>query len=551
MLTVRRPDWNLLRSDAIAGIPGAIGSVPDGMAASVLAGVNPIHGLYASVAGPIAGGATASTRLMLITTTSAAALAAGSAISAVPQADRPAALFLLTAIAGVLMVLAGFAKLGRYTRFVSQSVMLGFLTGVACNIIFSQIPDLAGVEATGPFALARAIDVLTHPSQIDWQSVAIGCAAIATMALLRRTRLSSVSALLALVLPTAAAAILQWNLVLVADVGAIPTGIPLPALPSFRLLSLDLILGAISVAAIVLVQGSGVAETAPNIDGTPSDPNRDFIAQGVGNIASGLLQGQPVGGSVGQTALNITAGAKGRWASIFSGIWMVAILVLFSSAVGKVAMTTLAGLLIYAAVGALRLPEVRTIMRTGPTSQIAFVTTLIATLVLPIAAAVGIGVALSLLLQLNQEAMDLKVVELEPVEGGRLLERPVSATLASRRVTLLDAYGSLLYAGAKTLQGRLPDPTGSEQAAVVLRMRGRTTLGSTFFAVLTDYAARIAVGGGRVYLSGVAPELHARMIHAGVIEAIPNLEIFESRPTVAESSLEAYDQATAWLAAQH
>ncbi len=85
-----------LRKDAVAGIPGAIGSVPDGMAPSVLVGVNPVFGLYASFAGPIAGGLSSSSRLMVVTTTSAAALAAGSALSSLDPADRPGALFLLT-----------------------------------------------------------------------------------------------------------------------------------------------------------------------------------------------------------------------------------------------------------------------------------------------------------------------------------------------------------------------------------------------------------------------------------------------------------------------
>ena len=88
-LRSRAPERGSAKADAIAGIPGAIGSVPDGMAASVLAGVNPIHGLYASLVGPIAGGLSASTRLMVITTTSAAALAAGSALGARPGASAP------------------------------------------------------------------------------------------------------------------------------------------------------------------------------------------------------------------------------------------------------------------------------------------------------------------------------------------------------------------------------------------------------------------------------------------------------------------------------
>src|SRR3954447_9292788 len=89
----RGPDRRAIKDDAIAGVPSAIGSVPDGMASSVLAGVNPVHGLYASFAGPIAGGLFANTRLMVITTTSASALAAGSAISGLAPADRTEGLF--------------------------------------------------------------------------------------------------------------------------------------------------------------------------------------------------------------------------------------------------------------------------------------------------------------------------------------------------------------------------------------------------------------------------------------------------------------------------
>jgi SulP family sulfate permease len=95
------------------------------MATSVLIGVNPVHGLYACLFGPVGGGLTSSTRLMVITTTNAAALAAGSALSSVAEPERPRALFLLTMIAGAAMVLAGWFKLGRFTRFVPHSVMIG------------------------------------------------------------------------------------------------------------------------------------------------------------------------------------------------------------------------------------------------------------------------------------------------------------------------------------------------------------------------------------------------------------------------------------------
>ena len=225
-----RPEPGTLRSDAIAGVPGAVGSVPDGMASAVLVGVNPVYGLYASFAGPIAGGLTASTRLMVITTTTAAALAAGSAVSGFDADKRPAALFMLTVLAGAVMLAAGLLRLGRYTRFVSFSVMIGFLTGVAANIIFGQIPDLTGADATGDFALAKALNVVLHPSGIDLASLLTGAAAFALLIVLARTRVSAFSAVIALVIPTVATLSIE-SIARVEDAGKIPTGVPFPICP--------------------------------------------------------------------------------------------------------------------------------------------------------------------------------------------------------------------------------------------------------------------------------------------------------------------------------
>ena len=112
------------------------------------AGVNPVQGLYAGFAGPIVGGLSSNTRMMVITTTSAAALAAGSALQNVPADQRPQAVSLLVILTGIVLVAAGILRLGRYTRFVSYSVMIGFLTGVSVNIICGQIAGLTGAQRT-------------------------------------------------------------------------------------------------------------------------------------------------------------------------------------------------------------------------------------------------------------------------------------------------------------------------------------------------------------------------------------------------------------------
>jgi SulP family sulfate permease len=541
-----RPDPRTLRRDAVAGVPGAIASVPDGMASAVLVGVNPVYGLYASMAGPIGGGLAVSTRLMVVTTTTAAALAAGSALGAFSGADRPEALFVLTALAGLMMIVAGMLRWGRFTRFVSVSVLTGFLSGVAVNIVLGQLGDLLGSPQKGSPAVVKAWNVITHPSGISLTAAAVGVSALVLMVVLSRTRISSVASLAALALPTLLS-LGASGLIRVDDSGQIPNGIPTPHIPHLSLLSsLDLLAGAAAVAVIVLVQGTGVAEAAPNPDGSQSDSNRDFIAQGVGNLASGFFRGQPVGGSVGQTALNVAAGGRSRWASIFSGVWMLLILVVFSGVVGKIPISTLAAVLMFAGVSSLRLGRINTVIRTGAPSQIAFFATFVATLSLPVTAAVGIGVGLSLLLQVNQEAVDLTVVQLQPRDHG-LVEVPAPARLPSREVTLIDVYGSLLLAGARTLQSRLPDPAGAELPVVVLRLRGRTTLGATAFIVVASYAEALRSAGGHLFLSGVTAELVEQLRSTHRVDLKDAVTVVPASETVLQSTLNAVDQAEAWL----
>ncbi len=545
-----RPERSNLRADLLAGLPDAISSVPDGMAAAVLAGVNPVQGLYASFAGPVVGGLSSNTRLMMITTTSAAALAAGSALQGVPPDDRPAAIPLLVIMVGIVLVAAGIARLGRYTRFVSYSVMIGFLTGVAVNIVCGQISDLTGAPAHGEFPLAKAVSIISHPSSINLASLLTGLAALVILFVLVRTPAATFSTLIALLIPTVVVVLAGADSVArVGDIGGIPRGIPIPQLPNFHFMSFSLVTGAFAIAAIVLVQGAGVAEAAPNTDGSQPNPNQDIIAQGAGNLASSFFRGMAVGGSVGQTALNMSVGARTRWAAIWSGIWMLVILAIFSGLVAKIAMPTLGAILIFAAIGSLRLGEIASILRTGRISQVAVITTFAVTLFLPVAAAVGIGVALSLLLQLNQGAMDLTVVELIPLDGGRFEERPSPATLTSNHVTILDVYGSLLYAGARTLEAHLPDPGEARSPVVVLRLRRRTSLGATFVKVMAGYAERLAAADGRLYLSGLEPDVTQQLRRTGHLGG--QMHAFEADPVVGASTMAAYLDAEAWLVKKH
>jgi SulP family sulfate permease len=114
-------------------------------------------------------------------------------------------------------------------------------------------------------------------------------------------------------------------------------------------------------------------------------------------------------------------------------------------------------------------------------------------------------------------------------------------------VTVLDVYGSLYYAGARTLQSRLPDPAGSDSAAVILRLRGRTMVGATFIVVIDDYLARLAANHGRLFLSGVDPALVGQLGRFDRFDS-PGLVVVSAQSVVGDSTREAYDLAAGWVA---
>jgi SulP family sulfate permease len=139
---------------------------------------------------------------------------------------------LLTLIAGSLMITAAAFQLGRLTRFVPCSVMIGFLTGVAVNIVLGQLPDLMGSDVTGDYPLAKAWHLLLDPRSIGVASLAAGLTALAIVTVLARSRLGAYASLVALAVPSAVVIALGADTVTqVRDVGEITGGLPLPALP--------------------------------------------------------------------------------------------------------------------------------------------------------------------------------------------------------------------------------------------------------------------------------------------------------------------------------
>jgi SulP family sulfate permease len=290
-----------------------------------------------------------------------------------------------------------------------------------------------------------------------------------------------------------------------------------------------------------------VSQSVKNPDGSAVNPSRDLVAQGVANVASGLLSGIPAGGSVGQTALNVSVGARTRWAGVLHGVWMLVIVLLVPGLVGRVPMAVLAALMIKAGISAINVREARSIWRTGGAARWAILVTFLATLMLSIPIAVAAGLLLTVVFYLKSSASDVTVREIIRLEDGRFAESKPPARLRSNAVTVLDVDGSLFFAGARTLADALPNPRGAVRPVVVLRLRGYTSVGATLIEVLDNYADALAEVGGRLYLSGVDQEVGRQLRRAGKLDLDRVVHLIPANDVFGASTEQAVAHASAWL----
>ncbi len=458
------------------------------------------------------------------------------------------ALVTIALVIGIVQLLAGLLRLGFLVRFVSNAVMTGFLSGLGVLIVLSQLGDLTGYSSEFENKVMKAVDLLFHLNQIDVPTTIVGLSAIALILLFDRTRLSKFSMLLALLIVAILPKVLGWDLVLlVGDTASIPAGLPKPSIP-IPIFDAELIMVGISVAIIGLVQGAGVSLGYPNPDGKYPDVSRDFVGQGIANTAVSFFQGLPVGGSLSSTALVVSAGAKTRLANVFTGLFAILAVLLFAPLIEVLPMAGLAGILIIAGVQSIKLPRIRNVWQTSLASRTVMIFTFVATLMLPIQNAVFLGVLLSFVMQIYRSANKVEVIELVVLEGGRYEERPAPKQLPSHQVVVLTPKGNPFFAGAAEFEQDLPALDEAEQTVVLLRLRGIDEIGSTFMRVMKRYAAGLKSCQGKLMLVGVSEPVYHQLELTGLLDQLGKENVYRATTIMGDSSLNAYQDAAAWLA---
>lgn len=538
-----------LGADARAGVVLGVESVPDGLASGLLAGVNPVAGLYSYLFGMVGGALFTGTAFMAVQSTGAMAIVVAD-VDLASRADPERSLYTLALLTGIVMIAAGAARLGRLLRFVSTPVMTGFITAVGVNIVLGQLGNFTGYEAPGEGRLSRTVALFLAIGRIDLAPTVIGVVTVALILALQRTRLRSLGLVVAVAAGSGLGVLLRGlgaPVQRLADIVDVPQALPLPVLPAFAEVP-GLLVPALSLAFVGLVQGAGVSAGVPNPDGRRPDTSQDFIGQGTGNLAAGLFQGMPVGGSMSASSLLVTAGARTRLAPLIAGIVMAVVILLFGGLIGYVAMPALAGLLIVVGAGSVRPRQVVSVARTGAVQAAVVVTTFVLTLVVPLQYAVLVGVGLSVVLHVVRQSSRIQMRQLHLADGYRVRETPPPAAVPGGQVVVLQPYGSIFFATAPALEDQLPAVTGSSAGgAVILRLRGVDDAGATFIGVIARYADVLGRVGAKLILVTDSPRIRRQLQVTGALRVLGEENLYQGGEWVGRTLRRAHRDATAWV----
>jgi SulP family sulfate permease len=465
--------------------------------------------------------------------------------------DPSGALFTLSMLTGLFMIIAGVLGGGRLLRFVPTAVMVGFITAVGVNIVLGQLADLTGSKSDAANRVVKAFNIVLHVARWDPATIGVGLVTLALIIGLTRTPLKSFGLVLAVIVGSA----LTWvfntyghaQVALVADIAKIPSGLPTPVLPTLGDISF-LALPALSLAFVGLVQGAAVSSGVPNPGGRVSDSSGDFVGQGAGNIVSGIFQGMPVGGSMSASALIVAAGAKTRLALFIAAGITAATVLLISGVVGHVAMPSLAALLIVVGVGSIKPQQVISVTKTGILQSTIMGVTFVLTLLVPLQFAVLVGVGLGIILFVAQLSNRLRVRQITVEGNGRRRESDPPAEVGSEQVLVLQPYGSLFFASAPVFASQLPEiGAATNRSVVVLRLRGLDQIGLSLVDVLRRYGRELREHDSRLCVITTSERVVAQMAAGGLIAEIGDDAVYHGTEWLGETTRAAYRDGQDWI----
>lgn len=453
------------RRDLLAGTVVALALIPEAIAFSIIAGVDPAVGLYASFVIAVTIAFVGGRPAMISAATGAMALLMGGLV----KDHGLEYLFAASILCGVIQIVVGLLRLGRYIRFVSRSVMTGFVNSLAILIFLAQMPELIGA---------------------NWQTFALVAAALAIIYGVPRLTKAVPSPLVAIVVISAFVMATGLDVRTVGDMGQLPTALPMFHLPIVPLTweTLAIIAPVSATLAFVgLLESLLTANLIDDVTDTASDKDRETRGQGIANILSPLFGGMAGCAMIGQSMINVSSGARGRLSTLWAGLFLLFLILVLQDWVARIPMAALVAVMIMVSVGTFDWGSVIRIRSMPLQSSIVMLATT-ATVVLThdLSKGVVLGVLLSAVFFMRKVGKTLVVEDVPTAEAG----------LLRYRVT-----GQLFFASADLFAASFEHH--GHPVRVEIDMAGTRIWDLTGVAALDKVVFRYRRQGAEVLVSGV------------------------------------------------
>ncbi|TDZ76367.1 SulP family inorganic anion transporter [Mycobacteroides salmoniphilum] len=559
------------RRDIIAGLTVAAISLPQAMAYALIAGVDPKYGVYSAIVVAAIASIFGSSSHLINGPTSAISLLVFSSLAFLDPENRTGlfeALFLLGVLVGGIQILIAVFKLGDLTRYISESVVIGFMASAALLLAIGQLANVIGVRDKGDGhmqVLQRAWLTLFHGDAVNYRAVILSGSAVVLAVLLRRLvqryGLPQIDMLLVLIVTAVIAYAYGWSVpdgtghTDVKISGKIPASLPEFHIPDVQVSTLgELSHGALAIAFIGLIEALSIAKAIAHHTGQQIDYNRQILAEGLANLVGGFFQSLPGSGSLSRSAINYQSGAATRFSGIVSAATVTIALLLFAPLLRYIPQAALAGLLLVTAV---RLVDFRRLAYAVKASRYdagLVIITAVVGVAVNLDTAVLVGVVLSILLFVPRAAK-LKAAELIVTDEGVIRERTPEddngTSVRRSSPVIYDLEGELFFGAAPeldryldALDARIRD---EDLKVVILRLKRVRHPDVVCIERLEHFIKEQQGLGVTVLLAGVRPDSLALLQNIGSTQWLPAEQVFPEEDQEFSATLRAVRYAQARL----
>jgi SulP family sulfate permease len=559
LLTVLREGYGIkdFRADVIAGLTVAIVALPLSMAIAIASGVGPERGLYTAVIGGFIVSLLGGSRFQVGGPAGAFIVL----VALTVERHGVEGVILATLMAGVILVAAGFLRLGTYIKFIPYPVTVGFTAGIAVIIFASQLKDLFGINLTikEPGELIAKLEALAG----GWHTanpaaVAVAAVSIGIIVGLRQWRPHWPGILIAVVVAAFATFALSLPVETIGTrFGGIPAQMPFPSWPVFSLEKARAVLpDAIAFALLGAIESLLSAVVADGMTGRRHRSNCELVAQGFANIGSALFGGICVTGTIARTATNVRAGARGPVAGMLHSVFLLLFMLIAAPLASYIPLAALASVLVIVAWNMAEKHEFATLVRSSRGDAIVLLATFGLTIFRDLTEGILVGFALGAVLFINRMAemtaieADMPLVTEDRADDANGDRVPYDPSLAADPDVLVYRITGAFFFGAASTVGTALDSIADRRRAFVVDFSAVPFLDSTAANAMSRVAAKARRQGIQLFITGASPTVRRALLTHGVrppnarfretiARAIADVKGSPARPVVAPEGVAA------------